>query len=175
MLHLPSKDVRVVVDDTEIFTFTYKNITNSNSFHRLINTQEFIYKDGDLVIIYHSPKLINYITKTKKDKNLNNPTITLDIETRTIDNVIVPYCICYYNGKDSHSYYLSDFNSPDEMLSKCMSDLVCKENDGLVVYVHNLSKFDGVFLLKIKAKLNKTNEELIVSVNKREYAIGLII
>jgi hypothetical protein len=41
------------------------------------------------------------------------------------------------------------------MIKKALNDLMIKKNDNYQVYIHNLSKFDGIFLLKILIELGK--------------------
>lgn len=165
------KMYRVEVEGKEIFSFTDKYIRSATSFQREIDTQEFVYVDGDLLLNYNSPKLINYITKTKKVAKENKPVITMDIESITIKNIMIPYCICYYTGSKSFSDYLSYFNSSEEMLLKALGSLINKKHKDHVIYIHNLSKFDGVFILKVIAKINSYNSKINISVTKREYAI----
>ena len=45
----------------------------------------------------------------KVDKKLNNKFITLDIETKSINNVMTPYSISFYDGKKLNSFYLTDY------------------------------------------------------------------
>lgn len=96
-----------------------------------------------------------------------NNIITLDIETRTIEGSMIPYCICLFDGKDSYSFYITDYNySVDDMLSDAIRHLIVPKYNGYKVYAHNLSKFDGIFLLPILAKLN--SDAVKVSVIKRD-------
>ena len=87
-------------------------------------------------------------TKTKFDKFL-----TWDIETRTIDNKMVPYCICVFDGRNKFSFYLSDHKTVGAMLLAAIKLIFTKKGDfykydGYIVYAHNFSKFDSIFLLK---------------------------
>ena len=74
----------------------------------------------------------------------------MDIETRFIENVITPICLCYYDGINSFSYYLEDFkNNVEDMLINAILSLIKKEYNGHIIYVHNLSNFDYIFLIKV--------------------------
>jgi hypothetical protein len=46
------------------------------------------------------------------------------------------------------TYYLTDFISPVEMLLQALTDLL-KFNPNAKVYIHNFSKFDYIFLIKV--------------------------
>jgi hypothetical protein len=80
---------------------------------------------------------------------LNEKFITLDIETRTINNIFIPYCISYFDGIKSTSVYLSDYLNSDDMLTSCIISLFKRKYSGYKIYVHNLSHFDGIFLLRL--------------------------
>jgi hypothetical protein len=41
------------------------------------------------------------------------------------------------------------------MLNQCIKDLMIKKYDNYQIYVHNLAKFDGVFLMNILSDLGK--------------------
>jgi hypothetical protein len=83
-----------------------------------------------------------------------NKFITLDIETQTINNVMTPYSICYYDGKKVNSFYLTDYIDSNEMLKDCINSLLIRKYTGYKIYVHNLSNFDGVFLLKVLSQID---------------------
>jgi len=45
--------------------------------------------------------------------------------------------------------------SSEEMIKICISELMIKKYDNYKIYIHNLAKFDGIFLLKILVELGK--------------------
>jgi hypothetical protein len=47
-----------------------------------------------------------FISKSVKTKNLTNNFIILDIETFVQDNTLIPYLICFYDGKNTYSFGL---------------------------------------------------------------------
>jgi len=51
------------------------------------------------------------------------------------------------------SFYLTDYSSSEDMIINAFKDLLVKKYDNYKVYIHNLSNFDGIFLLKILVKL----------------------
>jgi hypothetical protein len=91
---------------------------------------------------------------TKKDKVLMNKFITFDIETMVIDNVHVPYCFCFYDGQQNYSFYLSDYKDYYEMMEDALNNLFRPKYSGYIVYAHNLSSFDGIFLVHILCKMS---------------------
>lgn len=86
-----------------------------------------------------------------------NNFITLDIETQTINNVMIPYSICYYDGKKVKSFYLTDYKDSNDMLKFAIISLLKRKYTGYKVYVPNLSNFDGVFILKILSSIENIN------------------
>jgi hypothetical protein len=43
----------------------------------------------------------------------------MDIETQTINNVMSSYCICFYDGKITKSFYLTDYNNTNKYKCLC--------------------------------------------------------
>ena len=169
--HIKTSDIsnKVVVmsDDNFVFEFTDYLDSGYNSFKRIINNLEYIYIQGELVLKYHR-KRTTFIKKIAKAESIDNRIITLDLETRTVDNVVSPYCACSFDGSTSRSYYLPDFYSVEEMLTNSLMDLIDVKYDGYAIYVHNFSGFDGIFLLKILAQIQKINSNIEINVIKRD-------
>jgi len=92
---------------------------------------------------------VKFFNKINTDKKINTNFIALDIETRTIDNIFIPYCISYFDGIKATSFYLSDYKNSDDMLTNCIISLLKRKYNGYKIYVHNLSNFDGIFLLRL--------------------------
>ena len=59
----------------------------------------------------------------------NNKFLTMDIETFIKDVIHIPYCICFYDGIKTFSYYLTDFNSSKDMRIQALTDLMIKKYD----------------------------------------------
>jgi len=53
----------------------------------------------------------------------------MDIETFIKDVIHIPYCICFYDGIKTFSYYLTDFNSSKDMRIQALTDLMIKKYD----------------------------------------------
>jgi hypothetical protein len=94
-----------------------------------------------------------FISKTKNVKTLTNNFITIDIETIINNGLLTPYLIAFYDGKILSSFYLSDFESVEQMMLSCLKSLLIRKYDGFKIYAHNLAKFDIIFLLKYLLKL----------------------
>jgi hypothetical protein len=141
------------------------NCNDLSTFTRTVNQHEYIYVDGKLVV----KKLLrksNYLQAIKPCKEMKTKILTLDIETRAINNILTPILISIYNGKRLFSYYLSDYDNVDQMIIAALIHLCQKKYHDHVIYAHNLSKFDGIFLLKSLSKLGNTKLEPIIKDGK---------
>jgi hypothetical protein len=130
--------------------------------------KKFTFKNGELILSTIDKK-VKFIEQLKKGGKINNNIITMDIETFIKDNVHVPYCISFYDGKQAFSYYLNYFKNPEDMIVSCIKDLMVKKYDNYKVYIHNLSDFDANFLLKILVNLGSVkpiiHHDKIISIN----------
>jgi hypothetical protein len=130
----------------------FKDIINDNynlsTFIRTIKNQEYIFENGKLLLKKNIRKC-KFLQEIKKDIFLNENYITMDIETRTINNILIPYLLCWYDGINKKSYHINEYNNSFELLiNVVMKDLTIKKYDNYKIYLHNFSNFDGIFLLK---------------------------
>ena len=88
--------------------------------------------------------------------NVNN-FITLDIETYVKDNILTPYCISIYDGKNIKNYYLSDYSNVDIMIFSALKSIMIRKYNRFNIYMHNMAKFDIIFLFKYLLKLGLVN------------------
>ena len=172
-----------VKDSTNSTILEFKDILGKavDTFTRIIGSSKYYIEEGKITL-KEVTKKYQYIQPTNKHSKPFNKFITLDIETRTIDGVFVPYCICLYDGKKPTSFYSTDYSSYEDMLKSAIKSIMRNKYNLHVVYAHNLSGFDGIFLLKLLAELG-TIEPLmrdgkIININFRfqinKDKIGLI-
>lgn len=65
-------------------------------------------KDGEL-LLKELKRKTNFLKKIDEDKKLKSDFLTLDIETfRNSKNKLIPYCISFFDGLDTSSFYLTD-------------------------------------------------------------------
>lgn len=79
---------------------------------------------------------------------------------------MTPYSLCFYDGKVSKSFYLTDYKDSQEMLRFAISSLLKRKYTGYKIYVHNLSNFDGIFILKILSSIDHINVHPIIKDGK---------
>jgi hypothetical protein len=134
---------------------------NSESFTRTVdNKKTFIIKNGEIVFKSQIRK-VDSISIIKPCKKLVDKFLTLDLETRTIDGVLSPYCVGIFDGNKKSSFYLSDYKTPDVMMKSAIKSLMRFKYNGSNIYIHNGSSFDLIFLLRIITQMNGTVDPLI--------------
>ena len=84
--------------------------------------------------------------KTAKKHTLNM--LTLDIETYKIYDRMYIYCVSFYAGETCYSYYITDFNSVEDLMKAVFNKLLSREFNQKSIYIHNSSEFDLIFMLK---------------------------
>jgi hypothetical protein len=137
----------ILFKDKDIFYKFEDNLIEGNNFLRI--TDKFIIYINNEVISYFE-KLINnsFINNSKSNTKLNNNIVTFDIETYIKDGKFIPFACGWYDGKSMSTYYLSDYNSPYEMLLQALHNM-WDFNPNAKVYIHNFSNFDYMFLIKV--------------------------
>ena len=137
------------------FTNILLDLHDLSTFYRSIqeNAQSYLFIKGSLslktVIREHT-----HLSSLSPVKQSIFKVITMDIETREENDQLIPYCISLYDGKSSYSFYLSDYGSVSDMLESAIRSIMRRKYNGYRVYLHNFSRFDGVFLLKVLALLS---------------------
>ena len=126
-------------------------------FKREIGKSIIFFMGGEIVL---RKKVLSAkpFRKQSKDKDLESDFVTMDIETITQDGNLVPYLICAFNGKDYITSYANDplvgqgnVDPQKALFSSFINQLTNffnKDRKALTVYAHNLSGFDGIFLMK---------------------------
>jgi hypothetical protein len=87
----------------------------------------------------------------------------MDLETILINNIHVPYLLCWYDGVKTYSYFINNlklFQLEDNILDiviRAMKDINRKKYKGYRIYLHYFAKFDGFFLLKYLSQIGHTS------------------
>ena len=151
-------------------------------FKREIGKSSIFFMDKEIVL---RKKQLNAksFTKLSVEARLKSKFVTMDIETVNIQSKITPYLICAYNGSVKiHSYAQTNagiinknalFNSfMDQLLTLFGSERY------MYVYAHNLSGFDGIFLMKHLLSYGKVEPILhngkIMSIKLRLNRLGYL-
>lgn len=122
---------------------------SSDIFKREIGKYVLYFMAGELVL---RKKVLNAkpFTKLSIDNSINSNFITLDIETITVNSKVTPYLICAYNGKDYITSYADKSLNQKTLFTIFINQLLTffDKANTITVYAHNLSGFDGIFLMK---------------------------
>jgi len=103
-----------------------------------------------------------FITKIAKNKQFSFKSITMDLETQlSKDNVMNPVSVAIFDGSDYKTYFITDYLNSTDMLIASLKSLMVDKYNNHHIYLHNFSKFDGIFLLKIIANLDAKVKVLI--------------
>jgi hypothetical protein len=135
------------------YEYTDRLIDNQ-TFIRTLGNKEWIFRNNEQ-LLYQIEKSSKFIQPLTRTETLQNKFLTLDIETFIKDGVHIPYSVCIFNGEITKTYYLTDFKDSDNMLITAISEIMVKKYDNYKVYIHNMARFDGIFLLRILANLGE--------------------
>lgn len=163
--------VKLKVNDSILLTFKdeinrffpgnpgVKNNNDLSCFKRTTDKHEYIFDNGEL-LIKKIKKIVPFLTKVKRNLHNSKNFITMDLETRIINEEMTSYCVSIYDGKEVKSFYLSDYTGPlvvsaeKEMLKASILYLMKRKYHDYRVYLHNFSKFDSIFLLTVITELS---------------------
>ena len=135
---------------------------SENIFKRDIGKSSNYFMDG-VKVLRKKELSAKPFTKLSTDKTLANNFVTMDIETIKQGSKLIPYLICAYNGTDYISSYTSESLNQKSLVSSFIYQLVTffkKDSKTLIVYAHNLSGFDGTFILKYILEFGKVEPVL---------------
>src|ERR1700751_977642 len=105
-----------------------------NKFLRKLNNKSLFFENGN---------------KTLELLALNTPFISkIKIDKTEVNNILTPYLISFYDGTESNYFYLTDFSNVDNMMKACFNKIFVRKYNKFNIYIHNLAKFDIIFLLK---------------------------
>lgn len=76
----------------------------------------------------------------------------MELETRTIDGIMILYCISIYEDDKIKIWDILLNNNEDMLIQAIKSIMITKYND-YKIYLHNFSKFDVTFLINILSQL----------------------
>jgi hypothetical protein len=127
-------------------------VTSKNTFVRILDNKKYYFENKDQILFTKDIKT-KFISKINKSKTLVNNFITLDIETYIKDNILIPFCISIYDGNIKSNFYLSDFKNHEELIISALKSIMIRKYNNYNVYMHNMAKFDIIFLFKYLAKL----------------------
>jgi hypothetical protein len=116
-------------------------------FKRIIQKSTLYFMDGEIVLRKQELPSKEF-RSFKVEKRIITNFATMDIETIIKDRQHVPYLINIYNGFNHLTSFSLDRGVLFNSFIKNLISLFTERSKKLIVYAHNLSTFDGLFLIK---------------------------
>lgn len=144
-----------------------QTITNRDFSHLSTLINKVNIPNGILSLVRSQPIFIKpYSSTTSKNQPVANSRkfiLTLDLETRRhpgalSDGRLEVISSSIYDGKDFTTHYLLDYNNEAAMLQAIVKTLT--SYNGYSLYIHNFSRFDGIFLFKYLIALKADGYEV---------------
>lgn len=136
-----------------LFTWTDNIISfEEKKFIRKIGKSIIHYENGEFYLYTTVKKTRPMVKKQLVEKQLNSKFITMDLETITVNNKLIPYLLCWYDGKVKKSYFLTkpeeikdlNFFSDTEldryildMVLDALKDICIRKYRNYKIYLHN--------------------------------------
>jgi hypothetical protein len=137
-----SYTVNVIFNNTVLATFQDKIL--SRGFYRLLNSKTLFILDN-VIISETTNKSCKYISKLTKVQKFNDKILTMDIETKVVNNEHIPIAIGLFNPSFGFKYFTID-DAPN-FIDLAIMFLMNKSFSGYHIYLHNFSRFDSAFLI----------------------------
>jgi len=178
--------IKYYKDGILIISWNDKIINDKENYIiREIGKSSYHFKNNKL-ILKKIIKPTSPIKKVRTELKLTNKIITMDLETIIINGKLYPYLLCWYDGTISKSYYNNITINDDiklledkikNMMTNMVNDICIKQYKGYKIYLHNLSKFDGIFLVKYLSIIGIVNPIVhkgrIISIEFTKYKINI--
>lgn len=118
-------------------------------FTRLIADTTYHIKDNLVYFIYKNIKPTKFMSSIKPSKKIALNHLVLDVETyKDSSGVMHMYAISFGSNNKYSSFYLTDYPNVDAMVIAMLDLLLTRKYNNKILYIHNGSKFDLIFLLK---------------------------
>lgn len=149
--------------------FNNKGFKVSEVLDTYKNNQMIKRASGNFIYKYDNNRILFFekIIKFKPIKYINNPSNyvlpnqsfgTLDIETFTNkEGKARCYSIGYYihDPREENYFYINKDLDSFELIHRCFENLLVDKHKKRIFYVHNLGKFDAVFIIKALSTYNQ--------------------
>jgi len=133
------------------FSFVDTHFIDGGMKRTIFNTTVFFNGNGDQ-INFKTKFSGKKITIKRNATELNTKILSYDLEAYLNNGTFVPYAAGWHDGSNFNSFYLSQYKDPNQMIIASFDAILSsKKYDGYTVYVHNLSNFDSLFMLKALA------------------------
>jgi len=162
--------IRYIKNNKLLFNWTDTIVSlQDKNFIREIGKSIIHYKDGEISLFARiKPTRPMVAKKLPKITRLGRKFIVMDLETITFNNTLIPYLLCWFDGKIKKHYFItppaeiggyvtSNQGSKETsflaLVQDAMVDICKRKYKGYKIYLHNFSKFDGYFLIRQLSQL----------------------
>jgi hypothetical protein len=111
--------------DILLIKFTDTNLFE-NKFIRTIGNKTFYFENNTQILVTKEIKS-KFISKLQKSKVLTENFLTLDIETFVKDSILVVFCISIFDGVNTQTFILNDYNSPEELIIAALKSIMIRK------------------------------------------------
>lgn len=153
-------EVKYTLHDKVLFTFLDSYISY-NKFERILNNNHIYIIENNNIVLKKIKRKVSFMKPAVKSMTISDHFITMDLETRTIDGVMSVIAISIFDGNDIKSFYITEYINSDKLLEASLRYIMIRKYNGYKIYLHNFSKFDGVFMLKILSNLSTKIKPII--------------
>lgn len=125
-------------------------------FRRTIKNKIFYFVNGK-VVLKKIIRKFKFLSKKNRDLEKSNNFIAMDLETKIADNdKMIPFCLCYYDGFETSSFYIENLSEEDseDLIITALNSLLIKKYSNQIIYLHNFSYFDSIFLMRVMVKIS---------------------
>nr|QWO71449.1 DNA polymerase [Lyophyllum shimeji] len=153
------------------------NVNNTAEIEReIINSGYHIYFVNNNIIKIEVKFNSKVLQESYYDREEDIKIGAMDIETynNELDQAI-PYAIGFKDLDNLSTFYIDNYNNPEDMILDCIHNMMVKDNHNMKFYAHNMSQFDGILILKAlmsaakkhdyKFKVFSNNEGKIISID----------
>ena len=112
MINDTDYSVKIMLNNLILLEFKDLEITDTTFVREFKKSNHKYYYSSNELIYKKIHRPTKFLRTIKLSKVIDNKIMTLDIETRKVNNVLTPYALSYYDGLKLYSFYLSDYNSP---------------------------------------------------------------
>lgn len=160
---LPDEDLLLyIVINLKVSTkyiFDSSGVLITTVVDTIIDTKNFTRQIGNVSMVIEENTVVNYAvriklnpirTVSKKVLDISNPSFgTIDLETYLSDDGFNKvYAAGFYVYDKAFTYYIDENLNSEKVVLDCINAILVKKYHNFVFYAHNLSGYDGPFILK---------------------------
>src|ERR1035438_5575396 len=128
-----------IIYENDVLLLEFVDTKKDGLWYRNLNNLVFVYNENGNLLKTESLIKTKFITNKNSDLTKDNKIITIDIETFIENNSFIPYTIGWFDGYDTHLYYLTDYIDHNDIIKTAFKDLSIKKYHNYSIYLHNFA------------------------------------